>query len=217
MVTVMSGDVSKRLRDAMDAKKLKAVDIAAALGVSKPAVSQWLNGKVTPTHDNLRKLAAILDVPVGSLIEEVTTTERPFAFKPIPIAADYRRDLPVYAAAEGGNGSMIIQQSAIDFTYRSEISRGADCFAVYVIGESMVPAFAQGEQVIVDPRRPPSPGDDCIFLTEVIAGECKALIKRLIRPASDRWRVRQYNPAKDFDLVRVDWPRALKIVEKRFR
>lgn len=202
----------------MDAKGFKNADLANALKITPSAVSQWLSGKTKPDRNKVLEIARILETDAdalwGKVIPRITDVMQ---LNPTPVAAEYRRDLPVYAAAEGGGGAMLIQQSAIDFTYRSETSRGAECFAVHVVGESMSPAFAQGEQVIVDPRRVPAGGDDCIFVSVDGKGEWRAVIKRLLRVASDRWCVRQYNPAKDFDLMRSEWPKALKIIEKRFR
>lgn len=43
-----------------------------------------------------------------------------------------------------------------------------------------------------------------------------ALVKRLLRHTADHWRVRQFNPPRDFDLSKKKWSRALVITEKRY-
>ena len=47
-------------------------------------------------------------------------------------------------------------------------------------------------------------------------GTLRALVKRLLRITADHWRVRQYNPPRDFDLPKKKWSRAQMITEKRY-
>jgi repressor LexA len=47
-------------------------ELAAALGVSDKAVSTWEKGEKTPRRATLLRLAAVLDVPVGALLENPT-------------------------------------------------------------------------------------------------------------------------------------------------
>lgn len=213
----MSVQLGQRLKAAMKAADVKNVDIARALGVTASSVSQWLSGAVTPRDDKIARLAEIVKVKPEELLgRPIRKVFAPMPLHAVAVGVQSTRDLPVYAAVEGGGGAMIISQSAIEYTYRSETSRGPECFAVHVIGESMEPAFWQGEQVVVDPRRVPAAGDDCIFVNDH-EPEWHAVVKRLLRATPDKWKVRQYNPAKDFDLSRAEWTRALKIIEKRFR
>lgn len=215
----MTDDFGKRLTEAMRLKGWKQADVARLLSITPSAVAQWFKDGTRPRRDRVVKIAEALGVDAEALYGE--PIPQPIAgvmhLKPMPVAPETKRDLPVYAAAEGGGGIMLISQNAIEYTYRSETSRGAECFAVHVVGASMEPAFFQGEQVVVDPRRVPSAGDDCVFAAEERSGEWRASIKRLLRVAPDRWRVRQYNPPKDFDLLRSEWGKAFKIIEKRFR
>lgn len=213
----MASQFGQKLKAAMKAADVKNVDITRVLGVTASSVSQWISGAVTPRDDKVAKLAELLKVkPEDLLGRPIRKVFAPMPLNAIAVGAQSTRDLPVYAAVEGGGGAMIISQSAIEYTYRSETSRGPECFAVHVIGDSMEPAFFQGEQVVVDPRRVPAAGDDCIFVNDR-EPEWHAVVKRLLRATPDKWRVRQYNPAKDFELPRTEWTRALKIIEKRFR
>lgn len=88
-------------------------------------------------------------------------------------------------------------------------------FAFYVIGDSMGPAIDHGDQVVVHPVQPPQPGRDCVFIHEDETGQMLALVKRLLKSNATSWRVRQFNPAKDFDLPKKKWAKALMIAEKR--
>jgi SOS-response transcriptional repressor LexA len=134
-----------------------------------------------------------------------------------PRAAD-RADLPVYASAEGGGGIIIITSEPIDFIRRPEpLLSVRDGYACYIIGDSMSPAYEQGDLLLVHPGRPARPGDDCAFMRDQDDGTQQALIKRLLRSTTEKWRVRQFNPAKDFDLDRSQWRKIQLIVGKYSR
>lgn len=86
-------------------------------------------------------------------------------------------------------------------------------FGVYLVDDTMSPAYERGEQLFIDPNRTPHPGDNCLFVKEISAGSYLALARRLVRSSADKWRVRQFKPPKDFDLDRKSW-KAWPIVGK---
>lgn len=127
-------------------------------------------------------------------------------------------DLPVYASAEGGGGAIIITNEPIDFVRRPEpLLSVRDGYGCYVIGDSMSPAYEQGDLLLVHPGRPVRAGDDCVFVRDPGDGSLHALVKRLLRITPEKWRVRQFNPAKDFDLDRSQWQKAQLVVGKYAR
>ncbi len=135
----------------------------------------------------------------------------------VPRAAE-RTDLPVYASAEGGGGAIIITNEPIDFVRRPEpLLSVRDGYGCYVIGDSMSPAYEQGDLLLVHPGRPVRAGDDCVFVRDPGDGSLHALVKRLLRITPEKWRVRQFNPAKDFDLDRSQWQKSQLIVGKYTR
>ena len=124
-------------------------------------------------------------------------------------------DLPVYASAEAGGGAIIITNEPIDFVRRPEpLLSVRDGYGCYVIGDSMSPAYEQGDLLLVHPGRPVRPGDDCVFVRDQGDGSLQGLVKRLLRITAEKWRVRQFNPAKDFDLDRGQWQKVQLIVGK---
>lgn len=127
-------------------------------------------------------------------------------------------DVPVWASASAGDdGEMILTAEPIDYIRRSELMRDVkDPFAFYVIGDSMGDVIEQGDQVVINPSRPPQPGKDHVFIYDDGKGTMLALVKRLLRSTPTHWHVRQYNPAKDFDLLKSKWTKALRITEKRY-
>lgn len=127
-------------------------------------------------------------------------------------------DLPVYASAESAGGMLIIRGEPIDFVRRPEpLLSVRDGYGCYVIGDRMSPAYEQGDLLLVHPGRPARVGDDCVFIRDEGSGTQQALIKRVLRIAPEKWRVRQFNPAKDFDLDRTHWQKAQLIVGKYSR
>lgn len=129
-----------------------------------------------------------------------------------------RAELPVYASAEAGGGALVITNEPIDFVRRPEpLLSVRDGYGCYVIGESMSPAYEQGDLLLIHPGRPVRPGDDCVFVRDQGDGSLHALVKRLLRISPEKWRVRQFNPAKDFDLDRGQWQKAQLVVGKYAR
>jgi len=132
-------------------------------------------------------------------------------------AAD-RADLPVYASAEGGGGAMIVTSEPIDFVRRPEpLLSVRDGYGCYVLGDSMSPAYEQGDLLLIHPGRPVRPGDDCVFVRDQGDGTRQALIRRLLRITPEKWRVRQFTPARDLDLDRGQWQKVQLIVGKYSR
>ncbi len=55
------------LRRCLVRMDLNITGLAHLLGVSQPAVSDWINAKSIPSDENLRRLAEILNVPIRTL------------------------------------------------------------------------------------------------------------------------------------------------------
>lgn len=51
-----------RLREALEHNEMKAIDLAAILGVTRGTISQYLSGRAIPKADRLHQIALILDV-----------------------------------------------------------------------------------------------------------------------------------------------------------
>lgn len=83
--------LARKLREALDAKGMRQVDVIRQFpDVGKAIVGHWFTGKRQPGLDNLRKLAAILDVSAASLVAD----EPGFATTPEErMALDLMREL----------------------------------------------------------------------------------------------------------------------------
>ena len=90
---------------------------------------------------------------------------------------------------------------AIDYVRRPPAIVGrADVFALFIEDVSMVPAFAPGDLVFVERRRPRI-GDHCIVeYQEDAKSELRVIIKRLAAVTAKGVRLEQYNPAKTLEV-----------------
>ena len=187
--------------------------LAEALGIHPSGVSRLLDGK---RHLKANEIAQVKNYLGGD--------EQPEALPPsdadiarIRAGEDLvgGRDLPVFASAEGGPSGLIVSSEPIDYVKRPEpLLHASKGFGVYVIGDSMVPAYVQGDLLLVHPSLPPKRGDDVLLTRQSVDGERAALIKHLVSWTADHWKVKQWNPAREFQLKRTDWQQAHVIVGK---
>jgi phage repressor protein C with HTH and peptisase S24 domain len=210
----------KWIAELLDRPGFSQAGLARALGKDAAAVNRMLKGD---------RLIKAHEIPV--ILDYLQTEPQPgdraaaFAVSGRMPATQMRRlvdgngrpEVPVWASAEAGNdGAMVLVNDPIDYIRRSERMQGVkDPFAFYVIGDSMSPAIEHGDQVVVNPAHPVQPGKDHVFLQEQEDGTILALVKRLLKSTPAAWRVRQFHPAKDFDLPKKKWAKALWISEKR--
>lgn len=61
--------LSRRIRQAIAASGLTQMEIAVAVGVSRPQVTMWASGSRAPGRENLRALATALSVSPEWLLE----------------------------------------------------------------------------------------------------------------------------------------------------
>lgn len=79
----------------------------------------------------------------------------------------------------------------------------------------MEPAFEQGDLAFVNPNLPPRPGNDVLVFRDW-EGEQAAVLKRLVRSTADKWVCRQFNPPKQLEFKRSEWPQCHVIVFKQY-
>jgi phage repressor protein C with HTH and peptisase S24 domain len=192
-----------------EAKKWGQKELAAAAGVSQQSIADIESGRVKRPR-SLFEIAKALEVTPEQLDPER------FAKRTVEVDLPQvygERDLPVYASAEGGNGAMIVNFDPVNYTLRGAPLLGVKgAYAIYVSGDSMVPAYDPGDTALVNPNLPAAPGHDYVFFQSDGHGQTIACIKRLMRIASDKWHVRQFNPQMDFTLDRKLWSEAQRVV-----
>lgn len=218
----------KWLKQQIDARGRGAqAALAAHLGLSASVTNKLINGERRIMADEADRIRQFLEAGDGegqrSLPQGMTggMTGRPSAAFPArpPGFAPDRPDVPVWASVAAGDedGTIVLTDSPIDYIRRSETMVGvANPFAFYIVGDTMLERFAEGDQAVVNPSLPLRPGDDCVFINQA-AGTLFGLVRRLLRSGVEHWRVRQLNPRRDFDLSKKKWSRAYRIAETRHR
>lgn len=130
------------------------------------------------------------------------------------------RNFPIFAAARGSReGHQIIAFEAIEYVKRPSILehvKGA--YGIYIVGESMVPAFEPGDMALVHPHLPPARDKNVVLYHNAPTSEAEAMVKRLIRFDDRDWFLRQFNPPdgeeRDFTALRSEWQICHRIVGK---
>ena len=222
------------IRAARKAKNLSQEQLGGHFGITKSAVNAWESGKAVPDQRKLARLVHVLSldpkilvgVPVGETLPSVelaandTSLENiaqyPQAQVSYPPPVPGKPDIPLWAsAAAGDEGAMVLVPDPIDYLRRSERMLSVrNPFAFNIIGSSMSPAIDHGDQVIINPSIVARSGHNCVFIHEGPEGML-ALVKQFVRQGSDHWKVRQFNPAREFDISRRKWGRVHPIAEIR--
>lgn len=132
----------------------------------------------------------------------------------IPSAGLYgNMDLPVYGTAQAGDeGDLLISEHPVDYVPRPVMLLRVDgAYGVIVRGDSMFPALRSGATALVHPHAPPQPEDLCVLRSFNQDGSVRVLIKEYRGETETGWKVRQYNPAKDFTLKKAEWQECQRV------
>jgi transcriptional regulator with XRE-family HTH domain len=224
-----------RLRETMDRVGMSDRELSRRLGTNESYVGQVLSGKNgMPGGARLLQIAGILDTTTDYLTGKSDTAAQPLSevsFRDVPqsfrgtgegglkvLGTGFCDDL----AVEGDDGSPIQVERVLletDHVVRL-IERPAalwnvrEAYAIYCHGSSMEPRFEQGDLAIVDPRRPPGPGDYVVAQLNDGNGEdvVTVLIKRLVRATSAMVELEQFNPPHIFRVPRRQVQRLHRIL-----
>lgn len=124
-------------------------------------------------------------------------------------------DLPVYAAAQGGDGHMIVTFDPIDYVKRPQpLANVKKGYGLLITGTSMVPAYRPGDIALMNPHLPPMRDTEVALYHTPPDGQAEAIIKTLVGFNDREWTVEQYNPARQFTEFRKEWPVCHRAVGK---
>ncbi|ARO57221.1 MULTISPECIES: LexA family transcriptional regulator [Methylorubrum] len=223
------------IREAREARGLSQAKLARAVGVSQAIIGK-IELKQVETSKALRAIIDFLDLdpaqfPASAFgspwlsgpdvghkaVSESVPPE--FALDPAywAMAAGLVGDIPLYAAAEGGAGNILIERDAIGQEKRPHELQGVkNGYAILIVGESMVPEFEPGDTLYINPKLPVLPNTSCVFYSNK-NDEPTATVKRYLSDKGDAWLVRQHHPPRDFELDRLEWATRHRIVSKKLR
>lgn len=115
---------------------------------------------------------------------------------------DGREMIPVRSAARGGEQEMFLHDGPIDWVPRPySLLNVRDPYALYMVGESMMPRFRPGQRLYVNPHRPITAGYGAV----VTKTNNAVMVKEYVRKTNSALFLRQYNPDEpiEIDLVEV--------------
>jgi phage repressor protein C with HTH and peptisase S24 domain len=136
----------------------------------------------------------------------------------VPTLAGQPRDVPVFGSAlaadlvfdADGKGpepveiTNFVMGEAITYVRRPPgLNDEQRAYGIFVSGSSMEPRYRPGDPVFVDPRRPPSIGDDVVVQLQAAddSGDIvSGLIKTLVRRTSTMLELEQYQPHMRFQV-----------------
>jgi transcriptional regulator with XRE-family HTH domain len=209
----------ERVRAAREKRGWSQDQLARVSGTTQSTIDR-IEKSETRQSRKVFDVAAALDIdpPLPLPRERISPTEGERTLPEWLLVG--RRDLPVYAVAEGGPGAVIVSTDAIEYVRRpTPLETEGRGYGMYILGESMSPAFESGDVALVHPRLPPARGTD-VVLYQPQGGPGQdglATVKRLLKWTDEEWALRQFNPLKEFTLKRAEWPVCHRIVGKYAR
>lgn len=208
-------------------KRLKEVgkrksQLAAALGVEPSRITEINNGGRRIQPREWKPMARFLEWELDQL--HLAAEGMPVDLMRLA-AVDVQKstpDLPIFACSvKTGIGVLYINKADIGKVERPPSLRfSANAFAVWVHTVEQSPAFELRDLILVDPNRPAGVGDDALLVKGYSIDDrqpFEGVIRRIIGETEDHWVVRQFKPARDYKIAKVEWPRALYIAGKYSR
>lgn len=199
----------RELRQAAGLSQERLADLA---GTSQPQINKLETGQRKMTVDWAVKLARPLGVEPTALLGLDAPSSAPagmFAPPPRETAGRTGRaavppplrtptagagePMPVRAAARGGvDQEMFLEDGPIDWIARPDYLKNArDPYAMYVVGDSMMPRFRPAQLLHVNPHKPPAAGAGVV----VVKRNKAVLVKEFVRRGADGVVLREYQPA----------------------
>lgn len=221
------GKLANRIKYIRDQANLSQEEFAKALStvesvkVTRGAVGNWEKGKGI-SRKNLAAIADKFNAPLdwlefgrGELPGKSNLTNTPpltdspkFNITPEHYAQNARIGEPVRGFARipirgqgmGGKDGVLIFHNDLnlgDTEAPPKLADVPDAYAVYVIGDSMLERYQNGEVVYVHPYMPVRKGDDCVVQIRVRDGDAPlGYIKRFVSMDDKRLKLLQLNPRK---------------------
>lgn len=179
--------VSRMLKGERQMKPLEVVHIAAFLRVSEEEVLR--HAVETPVSAG--------EVPRRGRGRPPSSRTSSPAAPPSGLPHDPDR-IPIRSGARGGaDQEMFLEDGPIGYTSRPANLGGVrSAYAIYMVGDSMVPRYEPGWLLHINPFKPPTRGRDVVVYKEGQA----VLIKQFVAWEGDTLVLRQLNPA---DTLRI--------------
>lgn len=208
---------------------LSQTEVANAILASQSTIDRIEKDDFKRTPSVLPALAHFLGLDIASLDPKLAPMPTPLASSPTPAAKTRgfkpeivpgselvgAKDFPIYAAAAGGSGHLIVNFDPIEWAKRPAILDGVrGAYGLLVYGDSMSPAYRHGDMALIHPGLGPAADEDVVLYDHPPNGDAEAIIKHLVSWTEDEWRLEQYNPERKWTELRADWPTCHRVVGK---
>lgn len=178
--------LTKRIDERIAALGTNRAQVSKDAGLNRTYLADLFAGKKKSVqHEKLRLIAEQLETTPDYLTGDSETPSRPMQ----------ARTLPVMGTAAGSlTGAWQFTGEIIEtFPVPPGLVGVRDAYALYVTGESMLPAFKPRDPVFVNPNHPVRSGD-IVVIQEERDGDTYAWVKEFTRNDETHIVTRQYNP-----------------------
>lgn len=194
--------ISKLMLD-MDVSNAK---LARMIGVSRPTIGNWIEGKSAPTGENLTNLANALKVDPNWLMSgkesrvrldnNVDISQRiPFEGRPVPV-------ISWVAAGSFGPIATVLEDAEVD-EYLPPIKEcGKNGYGLVVTGISMSPKFEPEDRIYVNPDFQVSDLKTGDLVIVSCTGDNEATFKQLIIEGTTKY-LKPLNPKWDEQIIKL--------------
>lgn len=216
--------IGSRIKHAREAAGISQEALARSLKINRVSVSNWETESTRPDMDKIPAIALELGTTEAWLSfgqgEAPATSTAPKRSKGQPVNLIPGEQLlgtgrmPVYAAAQGGDGHVIVTFDPVDSVKRpAELENVKNGYGLLIDGPSMIPAFWPGDMALVNPNlRPAREKNVILYHTPPHGGDVEAIIKQLDNWSETEWMLKQYNPLKEFREYKAEWPICHRVV-----
>lgn len=201
------------LRNARGWSQQKLADEVSRTGkpCGQPDIARLEIGKKKMTMDWMVRLGRALDVDPKAFLDapgkDTPVLRLPggdVAIGPrhLPVNPRDGRDMiPVRSAARGGEQEMFLHDGPIDWVPRPySLLNVREPYALYMVGESMLPRFRPGQRLYVNPHRPATVGYGVV----VTKTNHAVMVKEFVRRTNRELILRQYNPDEPVEIDLAD-------------
>lgn len=194
-------EIGTLVRAARLEKKLSQPELAKRVGTTQQTIEKI--GKGTIKHSSyLPPIAEELGIAIGKVVRNSRVSQQ------VELPGNARLGAPVEGFTRvplrgrgmGGKDGVLIFDTGEQPEYveaPAKLHGVPGAYAVYVVGDSMLERYANGEIVFVHPRLPLSKGDYCVIQVST-DGEAtvNAWVKRFVFFDDKSLKVEQLNPKK---------------------
>jgi len=145
-----------------DEEKITQTEFADKIGVTQPALNQFLNGATPISNAQIISLCRELNVSPNEMVKGIKFFEPFFSHMLVPRTIKIRMVLAA-TKAQALKKEKTLMETAVNFY--SALPNDIDVYACLVEGDVYEPRYKHGEKVIVSAETP-QPGEECLVVLE---------------------------------------------------